>query len=347
MRVTLSSSRGRKAFGLKLIAPLTLVGLFVAGASLGYLKLDGIVASGFQPKADAPLNLVLIGSDGQGAGDRGRSDTTMVVHVNKERTQATAVSIPRDTLVPLPECAGGDTGMFNSAFAKGGADCTRQAAEKVSGLKLDHFLQVDFTAFEKVIDAIGGVEVTTDKAIDDTFSGLHLKPGTHTLMGEQALAFVRTRHGVGDGGDLGRIELQQQFMKALAAKLTATRNPATIATAVSAISTDEGLSLIDLATQLSGLKPEQVTFRTLPTKPATSDRNRLEPKEPAAGQLWRDLDGAAPQTSEAPENTITQAPVPTRKPAPKPYPTHTSDEYDYPTSYDDLPNDGSWNYPTE
>ena len=85
----------------------------------------------------------------------------------------------------------------------------------MSGIRMDHYLEVDFTGFKKLIDELGGVEVTTTKAIDDPDSHLDLDAGTHTLNGEQALGLVRTRHGVGDGSDLGRIQLQQAFIKAL------------------------------------------------------------------------------------------------------------------------------------
>ena len=85
----------------------------------------------------------------------------------------------------------------------------------MSGIRMDHYIEVDFTGFKKLIDELGGVEITTTKAIDDSKSHLDLEPGTHTLDGEQSLGLVRTRKSVGDGSDLGRIQLQQAFMKAL------------------------------------------------------------------------------------------------------------------------------------
>ena len=105
--------------------------------------------------------------------------------------------------------------MFNSAYSTGGAACAVKTVESITGIRMDHYLEVDFSGFEKLIDELGGVKVTTTKAIDDTESHLNLKAGTHTLNGEQALGLVRTRHGVGDGSDLGRIQLQQAFIKAL------------------------------------------------------------------------------------------------------------------------------------
>ncbi|NEB65627.1 LytR family transcriptional regulator, partial [Streptomyces fulvissimus] len=97
----------------------------------------------------------------------------------------------------------------------GGPACAVKTVEQMSGIRMDHYLEVDFSGFQEIIDRLGGVEITTGKAIDDDKSGLHLDRGTHTLDGEQSLGLVRTRHGVGDGSDLGRIQLQQTFLTAL------------------------------------------------------------------------------------------------------------------------------------
>ncbi|RJQ83380.1 LytR family transcriptional regulator [Pseudonocardiaceae bacterium YIM PH 21723] len=266
-----------------------------------------------------PLNLVLIGSDTRGADDPGHSDTTMVVHLDQDHTHATVVSIPRDTLVPMPDCAGGRTAMFNSAFGQGGATCTIKTIEQLTGLRMDHFLQLDFQGFQRVIDAVGGVEVTTEQRIDDKDSGLHLAAGSHTLSGEQALGFVRTRYSIGDGSDLNRIKQQQQFMKSLAAKLAATRNPATLYSiaegATSAMTTDSELAsvgkLADFGRELSGLKQDQITFVTLPVNPDTADPNRVRPDAEKAAELWRSLGGNPPApTADVRKNT---KPTPTQR----------------------------------
>jgi anionic cell wall polymer biosynthesis LytR-Cps2A-Psr (LCP) family protein len=97
----------------------------------------------------------------------------------------------------------------------GGPACTVKTVEKMSGVRMDHYLEVDFKGFQKFVDELGGVDITTHRAIKDAGSHLSLSAGKHTLKGEQALALVRTRHGVGDGSDLGRIQLQQTFIKAL------------------------------------------------------------------------------------------------------------------------------------
>ena len=134
------------------------------------------------------------------------------------------VTIPRDTLVARPACTaakgggtapGASSAMFNTAYEVGGPACAVKTVEPMTGLRMDHYIEVDFTGFTKLIDALGGVTVTTTEAIDDPRQPSAPAAGTHTLDGEQALGLVRTRHGVGDGSDLGRIQLQQALMKAL------------------------------------------------------------------------------------------------------------------------------------
>ena len=165
----------------------------------------------------------LLGSDSRAGANRkkaggatdgtARSDTAMVVHIAKDHKHASVVSIPRDTLVDRPECTKADgrtvpaasRAMFNSAFEVGGAACAVKTAESVTGLRMNHFVEIDFAGFAGFVDAIGGVTVTTAIPIDDKQSGLELAAGTDHLSGDRALAFVRTRHGVGDGSDLGRI----------------------------------------------------------------------------------------------------------------------------------------------
>lgn len=161
------------------------------------------------------FNVLVLGSDSRsgangslagGATDgTARSDTAMVVHVNQSHSAATVVSIPRDTLVNRPACTAANgspvpavTGaMYNSAFEVGGAACAVKTTEQLTGLRMNHFVEIDFAGFANFINAIGGVTVTTSVDIHDQDSGLDLKAGTTHLGGDQALAFVRTRHGVG------------------------------------------------------------------------------------------------------------------------------------------------------
>lgn len=270
------------------------------------------------PLPTGALNILVLGSDSRsgrenkklGGGDSSgaRSDTAMVVHIDAGRTGATVVSIPRDTLVTRPSCplpSGGSTAvaynaMFNSAYAVGGPVCAVKTAESVTDIRMDHYLEIDFSGFAKLVDALGGVTVTTGQNIDDDKSHLRLKAGTHHLDGTQALAMARTRHGIGDGSDLGRIGLQQKLVKALLEQISSTdllTDPARlykVADAVTgSLTTDTGLDslaeLIDLGESLKGLAPAQVKTVMMPVVTAPSDPNRVVAKEPAASALWKSL----------------------------------------------------------
>ncbi|RKE21142.1 LCP family protein [Streptomyces sp. TLI_171] len=321
------------------IALFALIGLVVVGAALGgiaYWKLNGNIRSvdisGQLGTARPPastggaFNLLVLGSDsrsgdngnlaGGATGDTARSDTAMVVHVNQAHTAASVVSIPRDTLVARPACTAEDgkqvaaarSAMFNSAYEVGGPACAVKTAEQLTGMRMDHFVEVDFAGFASLIDAIGGVQVTTTVAIDDRDSGLHLDAGSHHLGGQQALAFVRTRHGVGDGSDLGRIELQKEMVRAMLGQvgsLGLTSNPVAMWNLgdklTNALTTDSDLasvsSLVGLAQTVKKIGPDQLTMVTLPVVYAASDPNRVIPKTPEATQLWAALRGdqAVPQ----------------------------------------------------
>lgn len=262
-----------------------------------------------------PLNILLIGSDtrsGPNAAYGGvagaRSDTMMLVHLSADRLRATITSIPRDTLTSRPACPLPDgrrsqpvaQAPINTALGVGGPACVVTTIEKITGLRIDHFVQVDFTGFAKLVDAVGGVAVTLPEPINDPYTGLHLAAGEHVLGGEQALAFNRTRHGVGDGSDLARISLQHQFLTALWQKLDAeqllfdpVRLQQLVSAAYSAITIDSDLAspnnLIDLVGQLRGLEPQAITYLVLPHTPSAADPNRLVPEQPEADQLWERL----------------------------------------------------------
>ncbi|MES9519216.1 LCP family protein [Streptomyces capoamus] len=275
-------------------------------------------SAGASPLPTGSLNILVLGSDSRsgranqelGGGDSGgaRSDTAMVVHLDAGRTRATVVSIPRDTLVTRPACplsSGGSTApahgaMFNSAYEVGGPACAVKTAESLTGVRMDHYLEVDFSGFARLVDALGGVDVTTTEDIDDDLSHLHLKAGTHHLDGERALALARTRHGIGDGSDLGRIGLQQTLVKDLLQRLSGAgllTDPAKlyrVADAVTAgLTTDTGLDsldeLVSLGRSLHGLTADRVRTVTMPVVPAPSDPNRVVAEEPRASRLWASL----------------------------------------------------------
>ncbi|MFF0158801.1 LCP family protein [Streptomyces sp. NPDC005263] len=270
------------------------------------------------PLPTGSLNILVLGSDsrsgkenqalGGGDSEGARSDTAMVVHLDAGRTKATVVSIPRDTLVTRPSCplsSGGSTAvayhaMFNSAYSVGGPACAVKTVESLTDVRMDHYIEIDFSGFTKLVNALGGVTVTTDEDIADDDSHLTLKAGTHHLDGKQALALARTRHGIGDGSDLGRIGLQQKLVKSLLEQIASTdllTDPAElyrVADSVTAsLTTDTGLDsltdLMSLGQSLKGLSAGQVRMVTMPVVPAPSDSNRVVADEPEASDLWKSL----------------------------------------------------------
>ncbi|MFJ6070072.1 LCP family protein [Streptomyces sp. NPDC093065] len=270
------------------------------------------------PVPTGALNLLVLGSDSRsgeenqelGGGDSGgaRSDTAMVVHLDAGRTAATVVSIPRDTLVERPSCplpSGGTTreasgAMFNTAYELGGPVCAVKTVESLTGVRMDHYVEVDFSGFADLVDALGGVTVTTDVDIDDDKSHLRLDAGTHHLDGTEALGLARTRYGLEGGSDLARIELQHKLVKALLEQISATdllTDPARLYQVADALTgsltTDTGLDslgeLVNLGRSLGGLEADEVRTLTMPVRPAPSDPNRVVADEPGAADLWESL----------------------------------------------------------
>ncbi|MDN3024863.1 LCP family protein [Streptomyces sp. S.PB5] len=338
-------TRGKRK-GLMIMA-WTAAGIVVlggTGAGYLYFKLNGNIKSVDIDQAlgtDRPTkvdngseNILVLGSDtrsgsnkklGGGADDgSARSDTAMIVHVYEGHKKASVVSIPRDTLVDRPECTDSDgtvhdaaSGvMFNSAYSTGGAACAVKTVESLSGIRMDHYLEVDFSGFQKLIDELGGVEVTTTQNITDSESHLDLKAGTHTLTGKQALGLVRTRHGVGDGSDLGRIQLQQAFIKALIDQIKHVDvfgNPKKLYdladTATKAVTTDSDLGsvnkLMSFANGLKGISSKNMTMVTMPVQYDPQDGNRVLVDEAKAKVVWKALENDRAIPKSATEGTAT------------------------------------------
>ncbi|WP_030621160.1 LCP family protein [Streptomyces sclerotialus] len=330
-------TRRRRALTIALCALVSCV--LLGGAGLGYVyyqlngNLKGVdidAALGADRPDDVDngsMDILVLGSDSR-AGDNAkygsdgggaRSDTAMVVHVYKGHKKASVVSIPRDTLISRPSCTKGGQEtppaqhvMFNTAYEVGGPACAVKTVESMSGIRMDHFVEVDFSGFKKLITALGGVDITTTKPIHDPDSHLDLDPGTHKLDGEQALGLVRTRHGVpgGDGSDLGRIQLQQTFIKALMdqfKQLGVTSSPTKLYdiadTATKAITTDTRLNsvnaLVDLAKSVGGIGSNHIDMATLPVTYDPQNPNRVLPLEAANKQVWKALreDRAIPESA--------------------------------------------------
>ncbi|MFC8200200.1 LCP family protein [Streptomyces sp. NPDC060006] len=279
----------------------------------------GPASASATPLPSGALNILVLGSDtrsgkrnkalGGGSSDGGaRSDTAMIVHVDEGRSDATVVSIPRDTLVTRPSCplpSGGSTSvaygaMFNSAYSVGGPVCAVKTVESMTDVRMDHYVEIDFAGFADLVDALGGVTVTTDEDISDEDSHLDLEAGTHHLDGKEALALARTRHGIGDGSDLGRIGLQQTLVKALLDQVASTdllTSPTRlyqVADALtSSLTTDTDLNslteLMSLGQSLKALSSAGTETVTMPVVTAPSDRNRVVADEPEASELWESL----------------------------------------------------------
>ncbi|WP_171169173.1 LCP family protein [Streptomyces sp. I05A-00742] len=315
--------------------------LLVAGAAWLYCRLDGNIesfdAGGLsknRPEAGhGGRNVLVIGSDsrsgansglGGGEGDVGRSDTAFLLHVYADRRHAVAVSIPRDTLVDIPPCRLPDGSwtkprsgaMFNSAFsvgdtAKGNPACTQNTVEKLTGLRVDHTVVVDFAGFAKMTSAVGGVRVCLP---NDVYAG-DLNPhlgsrgerifakGPQTVSGQKALDYVRLRHGMGDGSDIGRIRRQQAFVGALIKKVKGEGfDPTTLLpladAATRSLTVDPGLDsarkLLSFAMSLKDVDLHDTKFATLPWR---YQGNRVAIVRPDADALWdalrhdRTLDG--------------------------------------------------------
>ncbi|MET8893390.1 LCP family protein [Streptomyces albogriseolus] len=257
---------------------------------------DGASTGGF--KKDQAINILLIGTDkrtgagNEGYGDKGsegHADTTILLHVSKDRSNATALSIPRDLIVDIPDCPtqqedgsekiipGSVGARFNTSLGQGGRtpSCTMRTVTELTGIKPDNFMVADFNAVKTLTTAVGGVEVCLGKDINDPDSHLNLPKGTHRIEGEEALAFVRTRHSVGLGGDLSRIELQQQFLSSLMRELksndtlTSPSKMIKLAEAgTEALTVDSQLNSInklkDLGLELGKLNVKNLTFTTIP-----------------------------------------------------------------------------------
>ncbi|MCL7367668.1 LCP family protein [Streptomyces ardesiacus] len=281
---------------------------------------DGASTGGF--RKDQAINILLIGTDkrtgsgNEGYGDKGsagHADTNILLHVAKDRSNATALSIPRDLIVDIPDCPTtqedgstkvipGSTGVrFNESLGQGGRtpSCTMRTVTELTGVKPDNFMVADFNAVKTLTSAVGGVEVCLAKDIDDPDSHLNLPAGKHTIEGEDALAFVRTRHSVGFGGDLSRIELQQQFLSSLMRKLksndtlTSPTKMVKLAEAgTNALTVDAKLDdigkLKDLGLELGKLNIKNLTFATVPVKdnPAEKTPVTVVLKEGDAQQVF-------------------------------------------------------------
>jgi LCP family protein required for cell wall assembly len=308
----------------------TLTVVLVAGsvsAFVAYRRLDGnitrvrvdnLLGDARPEKVAEPIedrearNILVMGSDKRSGRharnvEGQRSDTTILLHLSADRSNATLVSIPRDSVVDIPMCRREDGGtvpaqsdqMFNVSFAEGGPACTIKTVETLTRIRIDHYVVIDFNGFRDMVNALGGVKVCVPYDVQDPQSHLDLKAGTQTVRGQQALAYVRTRHGLGNGSDLSRIERQQAFLSSMISKVRSTglllrpdRLYNFLAAATNSVTTDPDLgslkAMASLAQDVRDLGTKDVTFVTVPNEAYPEDPNRVQWKE-SADALWTAL----------------------------------------------------------
>lgn len=262
---------------------------------------------------DGEFDVLLVGSDGRAGqgvqyGEGGdvegsRNDVTLLLHVNEAHDAATVISFPRDLLVDIPACTDPETGstwnagwrvQFNESLARGGLGCVTSTVTALTGIDLAYAAEISFTGVIEASNAVGGVPICFAGPIHDRHSGLDIPAaGTYDLSGEQALALLRSRYGVGDGSDLARISTQQVFLSSLVRTLrdqstltdpvklygiadAATRNM-TLSTQLADLGT-----LTSMAKVFSDLPLENIAFVSYPHLPAG---DRVVPDEHAAAEL--------------------------------------------------------------
>jgi LCP family protein required for cell wall assembly len=245
----------------------------------------------------------------------------MLVHISDEPRRITVVSFPRDMLVPIPACPDGQGGEYsamssqplNASYTYGGLACTALTIEELTGEEIHFAGAIRWTGVIDMSDAIGGVDVCVSGDISDVHTGLNLTAGSHTLQGIEALQFLRMRHGIGDGSDLGRISNQQQFMSSMVRKLKSDAVLSTpevllrFATTAVGLTRDEPPQLV-LSSQLANptrmvqiamaakdVPYEDILFVQYPTE-YTSDYVNVLPLTDAADQLFAALRANQPLT---------------------------------------------------
>ncbi|WP_300677797.1 LCP family protein [Nocardioides sp.] len=275
----------------------------------GNLNTVDISGDILEPKPTVPadvgptgaLNILVMGSDtrdcagcnidGIPGGDG--ADTTILVHLSADRKTAYGISIPRDSLVDRPECKdkkdksiihpAATNVMWNAAYSIGGEACTVAQFMHDTGIPVDHYVTVNFGSFKNMVDAIGGVEVCVPKDIHSEQYGIFIKAGTRKIQGKAALAYVRVRHGIGDGSDIGRVKRQQAFIGAMVSQVLSAdtlANPIKVTkfldAATKSLTLDMNLTdLVKLALQFKNVGAGGIKFITIPNGPAPSDPNRV------------------------------------------------------------------------
>jgi LCP family protein required for cell wall assembly len=292
---------------------LSLVALLAYKHLQGNINYQRLGDLGQRPTQVTPkaVNILVMGSDtregangkGIGGDTPGLSDTTMILHVSADRQFAYGVSLPRDAMVERPSCRSKDGStvvpagltQFNAAYALGGPTCTVKTVEHLTGIRINHYVVVDFVGFRSMVNALHGVKICVPTAVNDTVGHISLPAGTYNVTGQQALDYVRVRHDLGaPTGDIGRMKRQQTFVSAMIKKAVSAgtlTNPVRLYkfldAATKSITTDfSGITqLASLGKSLKDIGLDKVRFITVPWEPYPPDPNRVEWKPEAVG-LW-------------------------------------------------------------
>jgi LCP family protein required for cell wall assembly len=329
--------------------------------------LDGKPQTQAQPQISAisgGVNMLLVGTDtrsdqgGQfdtaqelaGSSGAGNNDVTILIHIAQNHKSAVVVSYPRDMMVAIPSCpdpSGGSYSamsdqMLNSSLSYGGLDCPVLTIEQLTGLTIPYAAEITFDGVVAMSNAIGGVSVCVASPIDDPYSGLVLSAGNHVLEGTQALEFLRTRHGIADGSDLGRISSQQVFLSSLVRTIQsggALKNPLELYKLAKAAVSNMQLSsslenvntLVQIALALKNIPTSNVVFVQYPTLTDPTDPDRVIP-DPSAGPVLNSallndqpvtLTGQTGRGAELAPATSTPSPAAGATPAPSSTPSAT------------------------
>ena len=283
--------------------------------SIHQIKITGLGTR--PPKYTNALNILLIGSDtrkgankqfGRSLVDGGqRSDTIILLHVSPGRKGAVVISFPRDTVVPTLGCLAHGTGTpgqvedptalerINATFANGGPSCLYKTVEHITGVHIDHFVQLDFVGFEHVVNDIGGVDICLPFAVSNPQSGLHLTAGKHHVKGKEALAFWRIRENIGEGSDLQRIQRDQYLMASLVQGVekkgilgSVTQVFSVVKDVASAMTTDMDLnSMVSILGSVRNLNSKDIQFVQVPTVAYPGDpQAEVEFAQPGATDLF-------------------------------------------------------------
>ena len=347
-----------KAVGATMVVIAVVTGLTVVflyrhyNANLNVLDVSNAIKNNPTHKVptgpSGPINILVMGSDNRDApGDHidnltgigKRSDTTILLHLSGDRRRAYGVSIPRDSVVNRAACydnAGEEISpaasgaMWNDAFNIGGPACTIEQFQALTKVPVDHFIVVDFAGFKSMVDAIGGVDVCLPHAVNDDIGHITLPAGTHKFSGTQALDYVRERHDLGNGSDIGRMKRQQAFIASMAhAAVSANTlaNPIHLTrfldAATKSLTVDTGLKsiakLVGLAYPFRHIGLDKVKFVTTPWQADPSNANRVV-WAPTADQLWQDIINDRPLPKSLLSGSINAHHIPgvTNKPGGKP-----------------------------